>query len=359
MSPGKRYSVVVVGASGFAGAELIRRLVIHPHVELTRVGAIDHVGQPIAAALPHLEGMTDLVFENVPAAEMARDADVLIMGLPHQASLDAVRGLTGTNVRILDLSGAFRLSDRAAFEKFYGQPHDAPELLDEFVYGLPELNRAKIRGARRVASPGCFATCIELGLLPLARAGLLTGAIDTVAVTGSSGAGAVATPTTHHPVRAGNLRVYRALKHPHAPEVVTGLESAGARDIDLSFVPMAAPLVRGILATSFARLNEDAAAAKGLTDDESLAALYRQTFANEPFVRSPAKRLPEVVAVAGSNYAEVGIVTGEVENGQRVVTCISAVDNLIKGGAGQAIQNLNLMLDLDETLTLRDPGPYP
>jgi len=349
----KKHSVVVVGASGFAGAELIRRLLLHPHCELTRVGAIDHVGQPIAAALPHLEGMTDLVFENVPAAEMAKDADVLIMGLPHQASLDAVRGLAGTNVRILDLSGAFRLSDRAAFEKFYGQPHDAPELLDEFVYGLPELNRTKLRGARRVASPGCFATCIELGLLPLARAGLLSGAIDTVAVTGSSGAGAVATPTTHHPVRAGNLRVYRALNHPHAPEVVTGLESAGARDVDLSFVPMAAPLVRGILATSFARVRSADA------DEAKLSALYQDAYANEPFVRSPKGRLPEVVAVAGSNFAEVGIVAGEDIDGTRVVSCISAVDNLIKGGAGQAIQNLNLMLDLDETLTLGDPGPYP
>ena len=345
-------SVVLVGASGFAGAELIRRLVMHPSVELTRVGAIDHIGEPIASALPHLEGRTDLVFENVPAAEMARDADVLIMGLPHQASLDAVRGLAGTNVRILDLSGAFRLADAAAFEKFYGQAHDAPELLREFVYGLPELNRSEIRGARRVASPGCFATCIELGLLPLARAGLLSGSVDTVAVTGSSGAGAMPTPTTHHPVRAGNLRVYRALTHPHAPEVVAGLTSAGGRDLELNFVPMAAPLVRGILATSFARIADGPEA-------EELAALYRDAYAAEPFVRSPAGRLPEVVAVAGSNYAEVGIVAGEAEDGQRVVTCISAVDNLIKGGAGQAIQNLNLMLELDETLTLADPGPYP
>lgn len=356
MSPAKqaskRHSVVVVGASGFAGAELIRRLIMHPHVELTRVGAIDHVGLPIASALPHLEGMTDLVFEDVPAAEMARDADVLIMGLPHEASLEAVRGLADSDVRILDLSGAFRLSDKAAFEKFYGQTHDAPELLDEFVYGLPELNREKIRGARRVASPGCFATCVELGLLPLARAGLLTGAIDTVAITGSTGAGAVATPTTHHPVRAGNVRVYAALKHPHAPEVVTGLESAGARDITLSFVPVAGPYVRGILATSFARLKDG-------PDASELQALYRETYKDEPFVRSPASRLPEVVAVAGSNYAEAGVVAGELENGVRVVTCISALDNVIKGGAGQAVQNLNLMLDLDETLTLGDPGPYP
>lgn len=350
----KRFSAVVVGASGFAGAELIRRLVMHPEVQLTRVGAIDHVGEPIASALPHLEGFTDLKFEDAPAAELAKDADILLMGLPHQASIDTVRALADTNVRILDLSGAFRLSDADAFKQFYGAAHAAPELLADFVYGLPEIHRDSIRGARRVASPGCFATSIELGLLPLARSGLLAGRVDTVAMTGSSGAGATATATTHHPVRAANLRSYKVLTHPHQPEVATVLREQGAKNLRLHFVPVGAPLTRGILATSIVEVSRDHSPAQ-------VREAFHATYNGERFVRVPDQRLPEVVAVAGSNYAEAGVVIGDTPKSEATfpVTCVSALDNLLKGGAGQAIQNMNLMLGLEESLCLVDPGPYP
>src|SRR5690606_26042261 len=157
--------------------------------------------------------------------------------------------------RIIDCSGAFRLRDPVVYQEHYGQAHPHPELLKQFVYGLPEVHRTELEGARYVASPGCFATCIELGLLPLAKAGVLSGAVSTVAITGSSGAGSVALATTHHPSRAGNLRVYKPLSHPHAPEIEALLSTVGARDLQLDFVPVASPLVRGILATSLVRLS--------------------------------------------------------------------------------------------------------
>jgi N-acetyl-gamma-glutamyl-phosphate reductase len=252
---------------------------------------------------------------------------------------------------VIDLSGAFRVKRAEDYRKFYGQVHPLPELLPEFVYGLPEINRERIRKARFVASPGCFATCIQLGLLPLARAGLLRGSVDTVGITGSSGSGATPNLGTHHPIRSVNLRTYRPLSHQHEPEVIESLSSIGAHDFALHFVPISAPLSRGIFVTSFARVAE--------RDADGIPALYRETYEAEPFVRVPSARLPEVVAVAGSIYAEVGVALGPSENGQRLVTAFSALDNLIKGGAGQAVQNLNLMFGLDERTGLEDPGGFP
>jgi LysW-gamma-L-alpha-aminoadipyl-6-phosphate/LysW-L-glutamyl-5-phosphate reductase len=344
--------VALLGASGFAGAELLRRLLRHPAAEVLRVVAKDHVGQNLAAAHPNLEGASELTFEDLPATQAIAGADVVLMGLPVAASLEVVAAAELTGARIIDMSGAFRVPDAAAFERYYGNAHPRPELLGRFVYGLPELNREKLRGARWVASPGCFATAIELGLLPLAAAGLLEGAVDVVGITGSSGAGAVAVATTHHPVRANNLRTYKPLEHPHTPEVVAALAAAGGRLTGLHFVPVSAPLARGIFATSFVRVPAS-------TSDADLQALYAKRYAGEPFVRLPRGRLPEVVAVSGSPFAEVGFALGPSDGDQRVLTVFSALDNLIKGGAGQAVQNLNLMLGVDETTQLGDFGPFP
>jgi len=342
----------VLGGSGFAGAELVRRLLSHPHVELVRVCAADHVGEPLASALPHLEGRTDLVFENPPPDRAVEGLDVVLMGLPHGASIDVVDRVVDRDVRVIDMSGAFRLQDLAAYEHFYGGPHARPELVGRFVYGLPELNRERIKSARFVSSPGCFATSIELALLPFAKAGLLEGGVEVVGVTGSSGAGVTPSPTTHHPTRSVNLRTYRPLAHQHAPEITAALTAAGARALTVNFVPISAPLARGIFATAFFRVPATVPVA-------TLAELARNTYENEPFVRVPKGRLPEVVAVSGSNHAEVGVVIGDDAGGSRLVTALAALDNLVKGGAGQAIQNLNLMLGLPETLTLEDPGGYP
>jgi N-acetyl-gamma-glutamyl-phosphate reductase len=352
MGSGKRYRAAVVGGSGYGGAELIRRLLIHPDVALVRVASVDLVGEPLSAAAPALEGRSDLVFEGIPPAEAARGVDVVLLALPHGVSATQVPELAACGVRTVDMSGDFRLKNAASYAQFYGHPHPCPELLPRFVYGLPEQNREAIRRARLVASPGCFATTVELALLPLARAGLLEGVIHAQGITGSSGSGSAPSAGTHHPVRAANLRAYKPLEHQHVPEIEETLAAAGARDLALRFVPVSAPLGRGILATAFVELPE-------AWTQERLEALYRGAYGGERFVRVPRRRLPEVAAVSGSNFAEVGVVAGPARAGRRTVALLGATDNLVKGGAGQAIQNMNLMLGLDEMASLGDPGPWP
>jgi LysW-gamma-L-alpha-aminoadipyl-6-phosphate/LysW-L-glutamyl-5-phosphate reductase len=356
MAAGKRLRAAVIGGSGYGGAEMIRRLLVHPDVELVRVASVDFVGEPLSAADPALEGRTGLLFEGIPPEEAARDVDVVLLGLPHTVAAGAVDAILkthgGGSPRVVDMSGDFRLKDPSAYERFYKHAHPCPERLADFVYGLPELNRERIRKARLVASPGCFATTIELALLPLARRGLLEGVVHVQGITGSSGSGAAPSPGTHHPVRAGNLRTYKPLEHPHVPEIDETLRAAGACDLALRFVPVSAPLVRGIFATAFVELPEE-------WTQERLDRLYREAYDGEPFVRVPRKRLPEVAAVSGSNYAEVGVAAGPARAGRRTATLFGATDNLVKGGAGQAIENMNLMLGLDETASLADPGPWP
>jgi N-acetyl-gamma-glutamyl-phosphate reductase len=350
----KRFKAAVIGGSGYGGAELVRRLLLHPDVELVRVASIDFIGEPLSTVHPNLEGQTDLKFEGLSPADAARGMDVVLLGLPHKVSAGKAQEIMQTGARIVDLSGDFRLRDPAAYEKYYGARHPCPEELTKgtFVYGLPEMNREAIRKAKYVASPGCFATTIELALLPLARAGLLSGAVEVVGITGSSGSGIAPSAGTHHPTRSNNLKTYKPLEHQHIPEIAQTLADAGAPGVTLRFVPVSAPLSRGIFATCFAHVAES-------VDGAAVKKLYTETFSREPFVRIPARRLPEVVAVKGTNYAEVGVQAGDASDGKRVLACFSATDNLIKGGAGQAIQSMNLMLGLDERLTLEDPGGWP
>ncbi|MCG8424376.1 MAG: N-acetyl-gamma-glutamyl-phosphate reductase [Proteobacteria bacterium] len=348
----RTYRAAVIGGSGYGASEMLRRLMLHPHVEVARVASIDHVGQPLWAAHPNLTGLTELVFEDISPREAAQGCDVALLALPHKVTAAKVPELVEIGVKIVDMSGDFRLRDVAAYEQFYETKHPVPELLSKFVYGLPELNRDKIKAAKYVASPGCFATTIALGLLPLARAGLLRGPIHVAACTGSSGSGAFAKAGTHHPVRAVNLKGYKPLVHQHTPEIVETLHDAGAPDIELHFVPISAPLSRGILSTSFVEVDAE-------VSESRLEGLFAAAFDSEPFVRRVPGRLPEVAAVAGSNYVEVGFAVSEPSTGKRTVTVFSCLDNLIKGGAGQAIQNMNLVLGLDETLSLEDPGSWP
>jgi N-acetyl-gamma-glutamyl-phosphate reductase len=347
----KRFRAALVGASGYGGAEIIRRLLRHPDVELVRVVAADHIGERVGDTHLALEGATDLRFEKLDPREAAEGMDVVFLALPRGISAKEMPGLIATGARIIDMSGDFRLKSAASYERYYELVHPHPELLGTFVYGLPEQNREAIRGAMRVASPGCFATAVELGLLPLARAGLLPGDVETVGITGSSGSGVVPSATTHHPVRAVNLRTYKPLFHQHVPEIEETLAAAGS-NVSLSFVPVSAPLSRGILATSFVRVPESVGA-------HQLHAIYERAFAGEPFVRVPGRRLPEVAAVAGSTYAEVGAEVGPARGGTRVVSVFSALDNLVKGGAGQAVQSMNLMLGLDERAALDDVAGWP
>ncbi|MDX2092967.1 MAG: N-acetyl-gamma-glutamyl-phosphate reductase [Kofleriaceae bacterium] len=349
----KRFKAAIIGGSGYGGAEMARRLLIHPDVELVRVASIDHVGEPLGAVHPNLDGATDLVFEDLSPTDAAKGCDVALLALPHKVTAAKVPELVAAGVKIVDMSGDFRLRDAATYEKFYGAKHPHPELLGTFVYGLPELNRAAIAKATYVASPGCFATTIELALMPLARVGLLDNTtVHVQGITGSSGSGIAPQAGTHHPSRAGNLKTYKPLEHQHVPEIVQTLGDGGAKGVELRFVPVSAPLTRGIFATCFVELPES-------LDKVRLASLFDETYAREPFTRRPKARLPEVVAVAGSNYAEVGFAVGPAANGKRTVTLFSAIDNLIKGGAGQAIQNMNILLGCDERASLEDVGNWP
>lgn len=349
----KRYKAAVLGGSGFAGAELIRHLLVHPDVEVVRVGAADHIGEALSSALPQLEGRTDLRFESLTPERAVADVDIVLMGLPQRPAIEVVEAALARSVKVIDMSGAFRLRRAEQYARYYGETHPRPDLLARFEYGLPELNRERIRQSSTVASPGCFATALELGLLPFARAGWLGASVDSVGVTGSSGSGVAPSLTTHHPVRANNLRTYRPLMHQHTPEVEEVLSLVAARAVRLSFVPVSAPLVRGIFVTSFVRVP------RGVSDAD-LRACQSEAYAEERFVRVPAGRLPEVVAVAGSNFAEVGVALADGSDAeQQLISVFCCLDNLVKGGAGQAIQNMNLMLGLEEHATLLEPGPYP
>ncbi|HEX7667757.1 MAG TPA: N-acetyl-gamma-glutamyl-phosphate reductase, partial [Polyangiaceae bacterium] len=266
----KRFKAAVIGGSGYGGAELVRRLILHPDVELARVASIDFIGEPLSAVHPNLDGVTDLKFEGITPAEAAQGMDVVLLGLPHKVSAHKMPELIASGAKVVDLSGDFRLRDAAVYKKYYGAEHPNPSSLSDgtFVYGLPELNREAIKKAKYVASPGCFATTIELALLPLAKAGLLEGDVEVVGITGSSGSGIAPSAGTHHPVRAVNLRTYKPLDHQHIPEIEMLLNDAGAKNVAIRFVPVSAPLSRGIFATSFVRV------AGGKSADE-IRALYK------------------------------------------------------------------------------------
>jgi N-acetyl-gamma-glutamyl-phosphate reductase len=349
---GKRFKAAIIGGSGYGAGEMLRRLIIHPEVEVIRVASVDLVGKNVGVAHPNLSGLSDLVLENIEPRVAAKGCDVALLALPHKVTAEKVPELIELGVKIVDMSGDFRLRSADEYKTFYGADHPHKELLGSFTYGLPELNRGAIKKSSRVASPGCFATATELALLPLAKAGLLKGPIHVNAITGSSGSGAAPQAGTHHPVRAVNLKTYKPLVHQHTPEIVQTLKDAGAAEVELRFVPVSAPLSRGIFVTAFVEV--DAA-----IDEKRIAGLFDERYHAEPFVRRPLDRLPEVAAVAGSNYVEVGFAVDEARGGRRTVTCFAAIDNLIKGGAGQAIQNMNLVLGLDEKTSLEDPGSWP
>lgn len=353
-----KLKVVLIGGTGYGGAELLRRLLFHPNVEVVRVTAADNIGKKVGDVHFNLGGVTNLTFEQVPAGEAAKGADVVFLALPHKTTAKVVVEMldAGYQGRIVDMSGDFRLRDVASYEKYYGVQHPKPSMLTDgqFAYGLPELNRAAIKQAKWIASPGCFATTIALGLAPLAKNGLLNGPVHTVAATGSSGSGANPVIGTHHPLRASNIRTYKPLDHQHIPEIIQTLRAAGAPEgVSLEFVPVSAPLPRGIFATSFVNVPAS-------TTKEQLEAAYSKTFEGERFIRIVrGDRQPEVVAVSGGNYVEVGFTLGPVTGNTRRVVCFSALDNLVKGGAGQSIQAFNCMMGFDEGTTLAEPGLWP
>lgn len=348
-----RLDVAILGASGYGGGELLRWLSTHPHVKSLRGTARTLAGEPFWKAHPNLRGVLEGRFEEDLdwRAFAACEQPVVFSALSHGAlaeklpDLEAAWQAAGIAERLLlvDLSGDFRLQDAAVFAKAYKKTHPCPEQLPRFVYGMPEWNKAAIPGARRIANPGCFATALQLGVLPLRN--LKPGFIAASAATGSSGSGASPSEGTHHPLRAQDFRAYKLLSHQHLPEVHMAMEACAVEG-NFAFVPQSAPMVRGIFATLMFPLPE------GL-DAKGLQARAEQAFQGCPFVRL-VEDSPKVTAVTGSNFADVSVAA---KGGSGVV--LVAIDNLCKGMASQAVQNMNLALGLPEAEGLKIAGRYP
>jgi N-acetyl-gamma-glutamyl-phosphate reductase len=340
-------TAAIVGATGYVGAELTRLLLAHPRVSLEHVTSRSRVGTRVDALYPHLEGRCGLVYGDETPAQLARRVDALFLALPHGASIEAVASLfeDGAPIgraRVIDMSGDFRLEDPALYEEHYGVEHLFGELLGRFVYGLSEWNAEAIAAAQHVANPGCFATAIGLALAPLAAAGLLPDRVTAFAATGSTGSGASASKGTHHPERATNYKLYKVLRHQHVPEIETMLASLGA-ETRLSMVPASAPMTHGIFATLHLPCD----------DPETLARVVEVAYADAPFVRV-RRSTPQLNWVVGSNFADIGLFCGD---GELVVA--SALDNTLKGAAGQAVQNLNLMFGFEPTRGLGAVASLP
>jgi len=340
--------VSIVGGSGYVGGELARLLLAHPEVELAQVASQSRVGQLVRSAHPNLRGRTELRFS---APTELESVDLLFLALPHGESAREIERFAGLAERIVDCSADFRLRDAGLYEDSYHSAHPAPEWLARFVYGLPEAHREEIRGARWVSGVGCNATAANLALLPLARAGLLDAARPVVCdlKVGSSEGGRQASEASHHPERSGVVRSFAPTDHRHTAEVRRTL---GIADVHLSVTSV--ELVRGALATCHAWLAEP------LTDRELWAA-WRAAYADEPFVRIVHEkggpyRHPEPRLVTGTNLADVGWALAA--DGRRIV-CLAAIDNLVKGAAGSAVQCMNLMCGVPEHAGLDAIGLHP
>ncbi len=329
-----RRRIAILGGTGYGGAELLRLLLAHPEVEVIRMTSRKQHGRSVTGIHRNLLGLTDLRFENREASMAGDDADLVFAALPHGTSQDAIAALP-EDTAVVDLSGDFRLGTAETYEAAYGRPHNAPELLDQFVYGLTEFERDRIRRTQRVANPGCFATACILALMPLARAGRLDGPVALNGVTGSSGSGAEPKTTTHHPERATAFRAYKPLVHQHLPEIEEELIRGGTTEPKLSFVPHSAPFVRGIHITAMVHCS-------GPIEEEELKRIYREAYGRERFIRL-VDRPPDVASVTGSNFADV-----HVRSAGSTALVLVAIDNLVKGMAGQAIQNMNLVLGFPE-----------
>jgi LysW-gamma-L-alpha-aminoadipyl-6-phosphate/LysW-L-glutamyl-5-phosphate reductase len=338
--------VGIFGGSGYGGSELLRVLLAHPHAEVALVTANEHAGKPVGAVHKNLCGLTGLSFESAPEDLSSLAAlDCVFFALPHGQALELAPRLPA-GVKAIDLSGDFRLGDAAEFKQFYGREHTAVELQREFVYGLTETNRERIRRARLVSNPGCFATATLLGLAPLVANNLLSGRVVADAKTGSSGSGAKAAANTHHPQRANSFYAYKPFTHQHVPEIEQELRRVGDWSSDLLFMTHSLPVARGIFVSIYAETRRE------LTADDArslFAEYYRDSF----FVRI-VDGSPDINWVKTTNFCDIGLAA----RGRSLVV-FTAIDNLVKGAAGQAVQNMNLMFGLDERTGLVLLGSNP
>ena len=334
-------TIGIVGGTGYTGVELLRLLAAHPQASVRTITSRKDAGTRVADMFPSLRGRYDLAFADPAEAGLA-DCDVVFFATPHGVAMAEARALTAGGVKIIDLAADFRLKDAAVFEKWYGMPHTCPDLLAESVYGLPEMNREAIRGARIVGNPGCYPTAVQLGFLPLLEAG----AVDTEHLiadckSGVSGAGRKAEVGLLFAEASDNFKAYSVKGHRHHPEIVQGLQRASKAPVKLVFTPHLTPMIRGIHATLYARLTDP-----GI----DLQALYEKRYAGEPFVDvMPPGSAPDTRSVRAGNVCRIAV---HRPQGGDMALILAVEDNLVKGAAGQAIQNMNLMCGLPETTGL-------
>jgi N-acetyl-gamma-glutamyl-phosphate reductase len=340
--------VGIVGGTGYTGVELLRLLAQHPDVQLHAITSRSEAGMPVAQMFPSLRGRVDLAFSE-PSLDVLGACDVVFFATPHGVAMKQAPELLARGVKVIDLGADFRLKDLAAFEKWYGMPHSCPDILEEAVYGLPEVNREAIRQARIVGNPGCYPTAVQLGFLPLLKAGLIDSAhLVADAKSGVSGAGRKAEVHALFAEAGESFKAYGVNGHRHLPEITQGLADMTTNTVGLTFVPHLLPMIRGIHATLYGKLTGDAG---------DLQALYESTYANEPFVDvMPPGSTPETRSVKGANTCRMAIYRPQ---GGDTVVVLSVIDNLVKGAAGQAIQNMNLMCGLSETAGLTQIALLP
>ncbi|MCR4426596.1 MAG: N-acetyl-gamma-glutamyl-phosphate reductase [Firmicutes bacterium] len=343
--------VGIVGASGYTGGELVRILARHPGVELVCVSSRTYAGRSIGDVFPSLFGRVDLVCRDLDPGEVAVRCDVVFTAVPHGAAMSIAAAVRAAGTRMIDLGADHRFRSAGVYEQWYGLKHEHPELLDESVYGISELNREKIRQAWLVGNPGCYPTTVLLGLAPLVKSGLADiSGIVIDSKSGVSGAGRKPGPVYHYPECNDNMRAYGVAGHRHTPEIEQGLSDLAGQEVTVTFTPHLIPLTRGMLSTMYVHVTRN-------TTTDELTHLYEDFYKGEHFVRVlPSDRLPETKAVAGSNFCDISVRV-DVRTGRAIV--VSAIDNLVKGASGQAVQNMNIMLGMDEDLGLDQLPIYP
>lgn len=343
-------NVGVVGAAGYAGAELLRLLSEHPYARITHITSRANAGKPVGEVFPSLLNALNLAFSE-PNVEALTACDVVFFSTPHGVAMNMVQTLLDADVKIVDLSADFRLTDANEWTQWYGMEHATPELLKEAVYGLPELYRDDIKHARLVANPGCYPTATLLGMAPLIEAGLVdVSRIIADAKSGVSGAGRGASVGTLYGEVGESFKAYGVSGHRHAPEITQIMQRLAGQAVDLTFVPHLLPMIRGIEATLYAEATQDIPAT-------ALQNLYEERYRDEPFVTVlPYASHPATDGVRGTNACRIAV--HKPTSGQRLIV-LSVIDNLIKGAAGQAVQNMNLMVGLPETTGLTSVAVWP
>ena len=345
----------IIGGTGYVGSELLRLLLLHPQVEVTMVTSRQSVGEYVFNVHPNLRGFTQQKFVPMDMDELQKNCDLVFTATPHGGSVNLVPKLLEAGLKVIDMSADFRLKNPADYEKWYGWKHAHPELLKDAAYGLPELHREEIKKARLVACPGCMATATLLALVPIVKTDMIEeNRIVADLKVGSSGGGSKPTVASHHPERFGGVRPYKVVGHRHIAEVEQELNALASKPVSISFTPHAVNMVRGILATIHAFPKQP-------LGNKDLWKALRGQYENEPFIRfvkyqKGAYQLPDPKVTQGTNYCDIGF---ELDEHSQRLLLFSAIDNMVKGASGQAVQCMNLLMGLDETTGLKSTGFHP